>query len=297
MSAADTSRACPWPAASSAAHGLELGRELRRPPLDLVDPRARRGAQALGGSCRCGRRRQRRTRGRIVDLRQTSEPDRAVGGLGRTNRGDPSPLGVGRVALGALGERRHPGCTSAGLVGERPPASLETRMALVGRLRLGPPPGDDVLEARHRRLEIAAPPLLDLEVVCGHVGGGVFAGELVGERVAQAAASRAWAWALAQAVCAAASSARAAASPAAVVAACVAAAAAAASAAAAARSSASSVLGQPVALGPGRHPRRLARIPGAPQLSALGVDAGALPGDRDSVLDRSRGRRRARRRR
>ena len=218
-------------------------------------------AQALGGRGRCGRRRERRPRGPVVGLGLGRKPDRAVGGLGRPSRGGTRPLGVGRVALGALGERRHPGGTGAGLVGERPPAGLETRMALVGSLRLGPPPGDDVLEARHRRLEIGPPPFLDLEVVCGHVGGRISAGELVCQRVAAvAAASRAWAWALAQAVWAAASSARAAASAAAVVAAW----------AAALRQLgvglAGGVLvgrerrGQPVALGPGGHPRRLARV-------------------------------------
>ena len=44
---------------------------------------------------------------------------------------------------------------------------------------------------------------------------------------------------------------------------------------------------QPVALGPGGHPRRLARVGRAPQLSALGVDPRALLGDGDSMLDRA----------
>ena len=44
--------------------------------------------------------------------------------------------------------------------------------------------------------------------------------------------------------------------------------------------------GQPVALGPGRHPGRLARIGGPPELAALGIDPGALPCHRNALLDR-----------
>src|SRR5204863_1097592 len=95
---------------------LELCGELGCPPLDLVDARTRRSAQALCRERSGPRSLERGARRSVLGLSLRGQPERALGARLRTYGRVPSALGIRRMPLGALGKRRHAGGAGARLV-------------------------------------------------------------------------------------------------------------------------------------------------------------------------------------
>ncbi len=266
---------------------LQLGRELARAALDHGRRRPARACAAAPPRPRCARA-SRRSPGRAPRAPAPSPPSAATRPTwrGRARRVDRSRSASRRKRSARSRSPASCGRQAGGRLGQLAAADVEPGVALVGRLRGGDPcrrpppraarpPARARPRARSRRRDRARPPRVRSRPGAPRrprdrarggrprrLGRAGLAGAQAGERglcIAVCAAGRARPRPPARS--------------------------AAATAAPRAAASRGVLGGQPVALGPRRHPGRLAGVAGAPELAAVGVDALAGAGHRDAVVD------------